>query len=76
MDTPRKIGFGIVMIIPSFVFGAAVWAMLESWLAVFISQIIMALVYSSIAFGWPVPLAQKGRDADPGSFGNSHAAEH
>lgn len=62
MDTPRKLGIGIVMIVPSFVFGAAVWALLESWFAVFISQVLMALLYSSIAIGWPVALAQKARN--------------
>ena len=62
MDTPRKLGIGIVMIVPSFVFGAAVWALLESWFAVFISQVLMALLYSSITIGWPVALAQKARN--------------
>ena len=59
MDTPKKLGIGIVMIVPSFVFGAAVWALLESWFAVFIMEVLMALLYSSITIGWPVALAQK-----------------
>ena len=62
MDTPKKLGIGIVMIVPAFVFGAAVWALLESWFAVFIFEVLMALLYSSIAIGWPVALAQKARN--------------
>ena len=55
MDIPRKIGIGIVMIVPGFVFGGMVWALLGSWFAVIVFEILMVLLYSSFISGWPVP---------------------
>ena len=59
MEPHRKIGIGIVMIIPAFVFGGAVWALIESWAVVLIVEILMVLLYTSIISGWPVPSFQK-----------------
>jgi len=59
METPRKIGIGVIMIIPAFVFGGVVWALIESWITVFIFEILMVLLYSSIISGWPVAAVQK-----------------
>ena len=46
MDLARKLGIGIVMIVPAFVFGGVLWALVESWLAVLGLEIIMVLVYA------------------------------
>jgi hypothetical protein len=59
MDTPRKIGIGVAMIIPAFVFGGAVWSWFGSWFTVFILEVLMVLLYSSIISGWPVGVTQK-----------------
>lgn len=48
MDLSRKIGIGIVMIIPSFVGGGAVWNILHSWVAVILWLLIMASIYGGI----------------------------
>ena len=45
MDIARKIGIGIVMIIPGFVFGAIIWEWFGSWIAVLILEIIIAVLY-------------------------------
>jgi hypothetical protein len=59
MEIPRKIGIGIAMIIPAFVFGGAVWSWFGSWFTVFILEVLMVLLYSSIITGWPVGAVQK-----------------
>jgi hypothetical protein len=59
METPRKIGIGVVMIIPAFVLGGLVWSWFGSWTAVLILEIVMVLLYSSIVSGWPVGTFQK-----------------
>ena len=59
MDTPRKIGIGVAMIIPAFVFGGAVWSWFGSWFTVFILEVLMVLLYSSIISGWPVRTIHK-----------------
>ena len=51
MEITRKIGIGIVMIVPGFVFGGLLWEFVESWIAVLILEIIMAAVYYSIITG-------------------------
>jgi hypothetical protein len=45
MGIARCLGIGIVMIIPSFVGGGAVWDIFNSWAAVFAWIFIMAFVY-------------------------------
>ncbi|MBW1923101.1 MAG: hypothetical protein JRF59_02305 [Deltaproteobacteria bacterium] len=42
MDLPRKIGVGIVMIIPGFVTGGLVYSLLHSWFGVLVMEIIVA----------------------------------
>jgi len=59
MELPRKIGIGVVMIVPAFVFGGIVWSLIESWIGVLVLEIIMVLLYSSIISGWPVQSFQK-----------------
>jgi len=46
----RDLGIGIVMIIPTFVGGGALWHFFHSWLAVIVWTIVMAGVYSGILF--------------------------
>lgn len=41
MDIPRMIGIGIVMIVPTFVLGGALWEMFHSWFAVLLWVIVM-----------------------------------
>ncbi|UCF84906.1 MAG: hypothetical protein JSV50_04550 [Desulfobacteraceae bacterium] len=59
MELPRKIGIGVVMIVPAFVFGGIVWSLIESWIGVIVIEILMVLLYSSIISGWPVQAFQK-----------------
>ncbi|HDM09434.1 MAG: hypothetical protein JRI39_05420 [Deltaproteobacteria bacterium] len=51
MDLSRKLGIGIVMIIPAFVTGGLVWSIIPSWIAVVIWEIIMVLIYAGIIKG-------------------------
>ena len=51
MDIARKFGIGIVMIIPTFVGGGAVWDIFKSWLAVFVWFIIMVVLSGAIISG-------------------------
>lgn len=51
MDIARKIGIGIVMIVPSFVGSGALWHIFHSWLAVIIWVILMAALCSAILSG-------------------------
>ena len=41
MDIPRMIGIGIVMIVPTFVLGGAIWDIFHNWLAVLALILIM-----------------------------------
>lgn len=49
MDKSRKVGIGIVLIIPTFVIAGLIWALIESWLAVFIWVLIVAVFYGAFA---------------------------
>ncbi|MBN2062288.1 MAG: hypothetical protein JW882_17935 [Deltaproteobacteria bacterium] len=51
MDISRKIGIGIVMIIPTFVGSGALWGIFHSWIAVIVWILIMGLVYKNIICG-------------------------
>lgn len=51
MDIYRKIGIGIVMIVPTFVGSGAIWNIFHSWIPVFIWFIIMVAVYGGILTG-------------------------
>ena len=44
----RDIGIGIVMMVPSFVGGGAVWDVTHSWILVFLWIIAMICVYGGI----------------------------
>jgi hypothetical protein len=47
------------MIIPAFVTGGIVWSILESWIAIIIWEIFVALVYGGIVKG-KLSFANKG----------------
>ncbi len=51
MDLPRKIGIGIIMLAPAFVLGGALWALIESWIAVLILEILIALGFGYMISG-------------------------
>lgn len=51
MDVPRKIGIGIVMIVPTFVGSGALWALFHSFIPVTIWVVLMALVTMGIIVG-------------------------
>ena len=51
MDLSRKIGIGIVMIIPTFVGAGAVWGVFGSWIGVIIWIILMGYTYKRILSG-------------------------
>jgi len=72
METPRKLAIGIVMIVPSFVFGGLVWSWFGSWIAVLIFEILMALLYSSLVFGWPVENLSLQKRAEQGTESMGH----
>ena len=56
METTRKIGIGVVMIIPGLVFGGLFWEWFGSWVVVIILEIIMAALYYSFITGkFPTP---------------------
>jgi thiosulfate reductase cytochrome b subunit len=50
MDVPRLIGKAIVMIIPTFVGGGAVWHIFHNWLAVCIWVVIVSIVSLGTVF--------------------------
>ena len=58
MDFSRKLGIGIVMIVPTFVGGAALWSIFGSWLAVFLWIAIMAVTYRAILKGQSAPVGE------------------
>jgi hypothetical protein len=41
MDVPRVIGIGIVMIVPTFVVGGAIWDIFHTWFAVLVWVVLM-----------------------------------
>lgn len=51
MQFSRRIGIGIVMLIPTFVGIGAVWALFHSWLAVLVWVAIMAVVAGGVISG-------------------------
>lgn len=62
MDLFRKIGVGIVMIVPAFVFGALIYDLLHSWWAVLVLEVIMIGLYGTIISGklFPVRASSSG----------------
>ena len=64
MDVFRKIGIGIVLIVPAFVGAGAVWGILHNWGAVFLWVVIMAGVCGAITKPWehiPLPPIRKNQ---------------
>ncbi|MBW2284874.1 MAG: hypothetical protein JRF65_09780 [Deltaproteobacteria bacterium] len=51
MDLPRKVGIGIVMIVPTFVFAALFFSWFHSYVMVFFVMIAMAVLYGFILTG-------------------------
>ncbi len=51
MDLPRKIGIGIVMMIPAFVFSGLFWDLTHSWIVVFLVIASMIFLYTQIITG-------------------------
>ncbi len=51
MDLPRKLGILIVMIVPGFVIGGALWSLMHSWIAVWIWEILVAIGCGYFLFG-------------------------
>jgi len=51
MDMARKIGTGIVMIVPTFVGGGAVWDIFHSWFAVLVWVVVMGWLTGSVMRG-------------------------
>ena len=51
MDIARKFAIGIVMIIPTFVGGGAVWDIFHNWFAILVWVVIMAIIVGSIVKG-------------------------
>lgn len=60
MDLFRRIGIGIVMIVPTFVGGGAVWDIFHNWLAVGVWVVIMAVVAAGIISGKYLPTWESG----------------
>ncbi len=51
MELPRKIGIGIVMMIPTFVLSGLFWDICHSWIVVFLVIASMAFLYKEIITG-------------------------
>jgi hypothetical protein len=51
MDISRRIGIGIVMLIPTFVGAGAVWALFHSWFAVVVWVAVMVAVAVAVISG-------------------------
>jgi hypothetical protein len=51
MDLFRKIGVGIVMIVPAFVFGGLIYDLLHTWWAVLVLELVMLGLYGTIISG-------------------------
>ena len=51
MDLPRKIGIGIVMLIPTFVGSGALYAIFHSLILAVVWVIIMVFAYNAILAG-------------------------
>lgn len=51
MEIPRKIGIGMVMIIPTFVIAGALWDIFNNYIPIGIWLIIMAFLYRQMITG-------------------------
>jgi hypothetical protein len=50
MELSRRLGIGIVMIIPSFVGGGAMWEFFNSWGPVILWIVVVAIIYGVILY--------------------------
>jgi len=55
MEIARKIGIGVVMVVPAFVGAGAAWDLFHSWFAVFVWLVLMALLYARMVAGKKIP---------------------
>ena len=51
MDIPRKIGIGVVMIVPTFVIAGALWDIFANYIPIGVWVIVMAFLYRQIITG-------------------------
>jgi hypothetical protein len=51
MDLPRKLGVGIVTLVPAFVLGGALWSLTNSWIAAWILEVLFAIGYGYWVWG-------------------------
>lgn len=51
MDIPRKIGIGVVMIVPTFVIAGALWDLFNNYIPIGVWVIVMAFLYLQIITG-------------------------
>ncbi len=51
MDTTRKLGIGVVLVVPAFVGGGAVWEIFNNWWVVLVWVVIMAFLYGGFFSG-------------------------
>lgn len=52
MDLARKLGIGVVLMVPTFVISGLIWHIVGgSWLAVFAWVVAMGFIYSAIVTG-------------------------
>ena len=51
MDIPRKIGIGVVMIVPTFVIAGALWDLFNNYIPIGVWVIVMAFLYIQIITG-------------------------
>jgi hypothetical protein len=51
MDNVRKLGIGVVLVVPVFVGGGAVWEIFNNWWVVLIWVVIMAFLYGGFFSG-------------------------
>jgi len=51
MDLPRKIGIGIVMLVPTFVGSGALWHIFHSFIPISLWVVLMAFVTAGILTG-------------------------
>jgi hypothetical protein len=64
MDLARKLGIGIVMIVPTFVIAGLLWDLFgKSWVAVFLWVVIMGALYGAIVTG-KLSRSKKTKDLD------------
>jgi hypothetical protein len=55
MDLPRKLGIGIVTLVPAFVLGGLLWGLTKSWIAAWILEVLFAAGYGYWVWGRKKP---------------------